>query len=256
MGTSAAYGGMPGNPNWSNLSRTMTTACGTDVTKETLQKIVGSFVTLVQGINNHDGNINTHANGSSSGGSSGIGRSGSRTAQRLANVLSSAKKQGISSALAGLGFSGEPTTSANQVYYYLLEHCAGVAVTIDDVAAKAAEAELLEELGDNAETLAELEDKFKEQFAQKGLEELITRFYGYYIYQHLSTALYEKLVKDKGRPSTTKIYTELKEYILETVKEIAGKRSLENINWEGREGQKVVDDIFNETLGAFAYYED
>jgi hypothetical protein len=63
-------------------------------------------------------------------------------------------------------------------------------------------------------------------------------------------------VKDKGRPSTTKIYTELKEYILETVKGIAVKRSLENINWEGSEGERVVSSILNETLGAFAYYED
>jgi hypothetical protein len=256
MGTSAAYEGMPGNPNWTNLSRTMTTACGNDVTNDTLQKIVGNFVTLAHSINNSSNG--GHGSGSSSQGTSGggIGRSGTRTAQRLGGLLSKAKKQGLSSALAGLGFSGGPSTPASHVYNYLLEHCAGVAVTIDDTAAKAAVAELLDELGGSAETLQELEDNFKSQFAQKGLEELLSRFFGYYIYQHLCTALYEKLVKDKGRSSATRIYTELKDYILETIKGIAQKRKLESIDWEGNEGQKVVDTIFKETLGAFADYED
>ena len=88
-----------------------------------------------------------------------------------------------------------------------------------------------------------------------GIEELLIKYYAYYIYEHLSIDFYEKLIKEKGKAATSNFYMQLKKFLVEKVKNIARKRDLSKIDWTSKEGDELVKNIFEDTLKAFENYE-
>ncbi|MFW5872113.1 MAG: hypothetical protein ACOCUT_03315 [bacterium] len=245
MGTSKAYDGIKGNPNWSNLSDSVTRACETGpISPNSLNRVTSNFAKLLGG-SKYGGR----------GRSKIGGRAGIRTAKKLGGFLSDVKSKGFRTALSGIGFVVTDTTKANDAINYLLEYCAGVAALLDDAAAKAAEKQLLEELGSDAKTLEEFEKNFEEKVDEYGIEELLIRFYSYYIFEHLSIDFYEKLIEDKGRRATSNFYTQLKNYLFEKLKNVSRRRDLSKINWPGKEGDELVKNILEDTLKEFESYE-
>lgn len=245
MGTSKSYGGIAGNPNWKQLSGSVTRACETGhITTNSLNNVASNFVKLLRG-SDYGGR----------GRSKIGGRAGVRTAQKLGSFLSDVKSKGFRSALSVIGFDSTDTTRANDAINYLLEYCVGVASSLDDTAAKAAERQLLEELESEAKTFEELEKNFEEKIEKYGVEELLIKFYAYYIYEHLSIDFYEKLIEKKGRNATTNFFTQLKNFLFERVKNISLNRDLSKIDWPGKEGDELVKNIFEDTLKEFEDYE-
>lgn len=246
MGTSKSYGGIKGNPNWSKLSSSVTYACDTGkISTANFDSITSKFAALL--------------GGSAYGGRgrSGIGgKAGLKTARKLGGFLNDVKSQGFRSALSNTGFDISETTKASDTINYLLEYCAGVASTLDETAAKEAERQLLEEIGGDAKTFQELEKNFEEKIEEYGIEELVIKYYAYYIYEHLSIDFYEKLIEEKGKQATANFYTQLKNFLVEKVKNVSLKRNLSKIDWAGEEGDKLVKNIFEDTLKAFENHED
>ena len=137
----------------------------------------------------------------------------------------------------------------------MLEYCAGVASSLDETAAKAAERQLLEEIGSEAKDFEELAKNFEEKIEEYGIEELLIKYYAYYIYEHLSIDFYEKLIEKKGKAATSNFYIQLKKFLVEKVKNIARKRDVSKISWADKEGDDLVKNIFEDTLKAFENYE-
>jgi hypothetical protein len=244
MGTSKSYGGIKGNPNWSNLSRSVTSICNTGkISDKKFDEVTSNFVKLLGG-SNYGGRGNSKIGG----------RAGLRTAQKLGGFFSEIKSSGFRSALSGIGFDFT-NRNANDVINYLLEHCAGVASSIDETAAKAAERQLLKEIESEAKTLEELEKNFETKVAEYGIEELLIRYYAYYIYEHLSIDFYEKLIEEKGRTATDNFYNQLKNYLIEKMKNVSHNRDLSKIQWQSTDGDTLVKNIFEDTLKAFENYE-
>lgn len=245
MGTSKAYGGIKGNPNWSSLSASVTRICDTGViSNNNLNVVISKFSKLLGG-----------ANYGGRGNSSIGGRAGIRTAQKLGRFLNDVKQGGLRFALSGTDFDINDESKVKDIINHLLEYCAGVAASLDEVAAKAAERKLLEEIGAEAKTIEELEDNFKDKIEEYGVEELLVRYYAHYINEHLSIDFYEKLISEKGKQATTNFYTQLSNYIFEKIKNVARKRDLSKINWSGTEGEELVKNIFEDTLTEFEDYE-
>lgn len=246
MGTSKSYEGAKGNPNWSHLSSSVTRACDTgSISNNSLSSVASNFAKLL-------GGSNFGGRGKSKIG----GRAGIRTAQRLGGFLSDVKSKGLGSALFDIGFNVTETTKANEAINYLLEYCAGVASSLDDTAAKAAERQLLEEIGSEAKTFEELTRTFEEKIEEYGIEELLVKYYAYYIYEHLSIDFYEKLIEEKGKTATSNFFTQLKKFLVEKVKNVSRKRDLSKVDWAGKDGDELVKNIFEDTLKAFENYED
>lgn len=245
MGTSKSYGGIKGNPNWTQLSGSVTRACDTGrISKHSLNSVASNFTKLLEG-SNYGGR-----------GQSKIGgRAGIRTAHKLGGFLSDVKSNGFRSALSAIGFDATDKTIANDAINYLLEYCVGVASSLDDTAAKAAERQLLEEIESEAKTFEELEKNFEEKIEEYGVEELLIKFYAYYIYEHLSIDFYEKLIEKKGKNATSNFFTQLKNFLFERVKNISRNRDLSKIDWPGKEGDELVKNIFEDTLKEFEDYE-
>lgn len=245
MGTSKSYDGIKGNPNWSSLSGSVTRACDTGhISNDSLNNVTSNFVKLLRG-SNYGGRGHSKIGG----------RAGIKTAQKLGGFLSDVKSKGFRFALSGIGFNITDTTKANDAINYLLEYCAGVAASLDETAAKAAERQLLEDIESEAKTFEDLEKNFEEKIEEYGIEELLIRFYAYYIYEHLSIDFYEKLIEDKGTTATTNFFTQLKNFLFERVKNVARGRDLSKIDWTGKEGDELVKNIFEDTLKEFENYE-
>lgn len=244
MGTSKAYRGLKGAPTWGILSSTITRAVnGGQPTKNALGNVMSHTVVHLGG---------TH--GVSSGSSGTGGRAGVRTAQRFGSFIGNIQNNGFSNALNMIA-DGLEIDDANQAINVILEHCAENAGILDEIAAKAAMRDLLKEIGTEAKTLEELDEKFEAIIKDYGAEGLLVKYFGNYLYEHLCTDFYEKLIKEKGIRETENFYKDLKEYIVEKTKTISRHRDLRKVDWFSNYGKNLMQEIFRATLKAFEDYE-
>lgn len=244
MGTSKAYGGLKGNPTWGPLSSTVTRAVnGGHPTKISLGSVMSHTVAHLGG-----------SHGASSGGSNTGGRAGVRAARQLGTFIGNVQNYGFTQAL-DLIAGGVEIEDANQAINIILEHCAEQAGILDEIAAKAAMRDLLEEIGAGAESLEELGDGLDAAIKNFGAEELLVKYFGYYLYEHLCTDFYEKLIKEKGIRETDAFYKDLKDYIVEKTKTTSKHRDLRKVDWQSDYGKELMQEIFCDTLKEFESYE-
>lgn len=244
MGTSKAYGGLKGNPTWGPLSGTVTRAVNDGhPTKSALGRVMARTVAHLGG-----------SYGASSGSSNSGGNAGVRAARNLGSFIGSIQNYGFAQALDFIAGSNE-IENANLAINVILEHCAEQAGIMDEIAAKAAMRDLLEEIGAGAETIEELGEDFEAAIKDFGAEELLVKYFGNYLYEHLCSDFYEKLIKEKGIRETEGFYTELKDYIVEKTKTTSKNRDLRKVDWQSNYGKELMQEIFRDTLKEFESYE-
>lgn len=244
MGTSKSYGGLKGNPRWRSMSRTVSLAVSNGShTQQSLGKVLSRAAEYIGGMNVV-----------SSGNSACRIHAGIRTAQHLGFFLTNIQTTGFSATLNHLN-GGDDINDVNQAINVILEKCTEDAGVLDEVAAKAAIRRLLEEIGTDANSVKELGEKFDAAIKDYGLEELLILYFGFYIYEHLCTDFYEKLIKEKGKSETDSFYRELNDYIIEKTKTMAKLRDLRNVNWTSPNGRAIMQEIFQSTLNEFENYE-
>lgn len=249
MGTSKSYSAsIKGQPQWGNLSGAVTSSCdGNVVASSTLGNIVSKYVSVIGG------------SGRAGRGASKIGgRAGIRTAKNIGAFLGAFSSSGgnIREALTQVGLPGLENLPLNEVIDRLLEHCTGPSSTLDDVAAKAASQMILEELVGDAQTIEEWQDYLTKALDSETLEEVIERYFGYYIFEHLSVMFYEKLIVDKGKSECEGLFKQIKDYVFEKIKNMNKTNPLKNINWSGEDADRLVKNIQEDVLKVFEDYED
>lgn len=245
MGTSQSYSGFSKNPNWGPLSGSITSACDDgQISPDKLGRVANRFVNLI--------------GGSSVGGRGGSkigGKAGIKTAAKLGGFFADISSVGFSQALTNSGFNFDGSQEPKDVLNHLLEYCSGVASSLDDTAAKEAERQLLDEISSSAKDLKELEQNFQDKINEYGIEELLIRYDAYYIYEHLSIDFYEKLVSEKGKSKCSNLFRQLKDFLIEKVTNLSKKMDLSKIQWNAPEGDRLVKNIFEDTLKAFEGYD-
>lgn len=244
MGTSKSFGSMKGNPQWPKLSRSMTMSCvGGDIPGPKVRGILSNYVATIGS-----------ASKATSGKSGGIGRAGIRTAGKIAAFIGAFESSGsnLAFALAETGLVDLKGKTAVDIINHLIEYCSGPSATIDDHAAKAASQALLEELARDAKSVVELQDMLKAALDEYTLEEILVRYFGYYIYEHLSTFFYEKLIKEKGKTKCFNLFKRIRGFIFERLKEINKKNPLKNVKWGTPQSAKLISKLQDDVLKVFA----
>lgn len=244
MGTSKSFSSLKKKmPNWPSLSDTVTRSCdGTDLPETKAYKILNEYVIAIGGASK------------AGRGNSGIaGRSGIRTATKLGSFFGSFINSGanIKTALESSGIGTLENKTVADIINHLIEFSSGTASTIDDKAAKEAARLLLEELFGSANSVEEIETMLTEYFEMQTHEELIIKYFGYYIWEHLSIWFYEKLVKDKGKTECTILFRQLKDFIFERLKGVNKNRPLQNISWGTTESDLLIKNIQQDVLTVF-----
>jgi len=248
MGTSKSYSAsIKGQPQWGHLSAAVTRNCdGGNVNRSNLGKILSRYVSVVGG-----------SNRAGRGNSKIAGKAGIRTARNIGTFLGAFSISGgnVQYALEQIGLSGLEGMSLNEVVDRLLEHCTGPSSTLDDVAAKAASQKILEELASDAGTIEEWQQQLKVTLENETLEDIIERYFGYYIFEHLSIMFYEKLVVEKGKTNCDNLFRQIKDFVFEKIKNLNKINPLNNINWAGEEADRLVKNIQEDVLKVFESYE-
>jgi hypothetical protein len=248
MGTSKAYSAsIKGQPQWGNLSGAVTASCdGGVVATSSLGNILSRYVAVIGG-----------ANRAGRGGSKIGGRAGIRTAKKLGSFLGAFNSSGgnIREALRKIGLPDLDNLPLNEVIDRLLEHCTGPSSTLDDVAAKAASQKILEELAADAETMEEWQQYLQDALDKEGLENVIERYFGYYIFEHLSIMFYEKLVVEKGKVDCDGLFKQIKDYVFEKIKNMNTTNPLRDLDWSGQDADRLIKNIQEDVLKVFEDYE-
>ena len=63
-------------------------------------------------------------------------------------------------------------------------------------------------------------------------------------------------MRKKGKDNAGRLFQDIKDYIKECVIDVAAQHDLQKVNWNNAEGLDIEERIFNETLNAFADYEN
>ena len=133
----------------------------------------------------------------------------------------------------------------------MIEYCSGPASTIDENAAKEASRLLFEELIADAETIDEVEVNLSTEFNSHTSEEIIIKYFGYYINELLSKWFYEKLIKDKNEKDCNNLFRQIKDFILERVGDVQKSNKLQNIDWGSNDADRLIKDIQQDVLTVF-----
>ncbi|MFO0355986.1 MAG: hypothetical protein ACK50A_03455 [Sphingobacteriaceae bacterium] len=248
MGTSKSYSAsIKGQPQWGNLSGAVTSNCGTGiVSSQNLGNILSRYVGVI-------GGSSRAGRGSSKIG----GRAGIRTAKSLGAFLGAfvSSSGNIQTAFTQVGITDINGKPLNEVLNNLIELCSGPSSTIDDVAAKSASQKILEELAANAESIEEFQTNLEEVLSRESLEDIIIRYFSYYIFEHLSVMFYEKLVVDKGKTECDDLFRQIKNFINEKLQNINRTNPLDGLDWGSADADRLIKNIQVDVLKIFEGYE-
>jgi hypothetical protein len=245
MGTSKSFSDANKSmiPNWGDLSSAMTTSCDSSTLQTPkLQSILKNFVNVLGG-----------ATKAGRGGSKIGGKGGIKTAKKIGGLFSTFTGSGndIRQTLQSTGLTDIDNKSVADIINHLIEYCSGTASTIDENAAKEASRLLFEELIADAESIDEIEINLSNKFNSHSSEEIIIKYFGYYINELLSKWFYEKLIKDKNEKDCNNLFQQIKNFIIERVSGIQKNRLLQNIDWSSNEADKLIKDIQQDILTVF-----
>lgn len=245
MGTSKSFSDVKHSmvPNWGTLSSSLTSNCDSSVLlPQTLQSIMSHFVSAL-------GGASIGGRGDSKVG----GRSSIRSAKKIGGVLSKYITSGnnIKHTLESTGLTDIDNKTVGDIINHLIEYCSGNSTSIDDNAAKESTRLLLEELIGQAESIDEVENLLNQTFTTNTLEDIIIKYFGYYINEILSRWFYEKLIKNKNENDCNNLFNQIKNFIMERVRDMHKKNPLQGINWTSDEADRVVKNIQQDILTIF-----
>lgn len=247
MGTSKSYTArVKGQPQWGDLSRAVTTGCGTGtLSKSKLSTILSNYVRVLGG-----------SNIAGRGNSRIAGKGGIRNAKRIGAFLGALSGGiDINEALEKIGLKGLEGKPLEEVINQLIEYCSGPSNTIDDVSAKTASQKLFEELAEGSETTEDFEGKLKEIMERCGVQDILIQYFSLYMFEHLSVMFYEKLVSEKNKTDCDDLFRQIKDYIKEKLKSMNKTNPITNIDWKSEEADRLIKNIQEDVLKVFENYE-
>ena len=178
-----------------------------------------------------------------------IGAAGLKSSRKLISFISDVQRNGWDETLKTIGIGNLSDKTVEEVLDHLKVYCGDSSVGMDEIAANNALCEVLKELGQEAE---DDYDDFKiliEGYtAENKLSDLMTRYFGYYIFEYLSERLEEKISQTKGEDVSAETFRQIKEYILGRVDRINKSKPVSKIDWHGVEGKKEIEKIFESVI--------
>ncbi|MBC8053799.1 MAG: hypothetical protein H7Y13_12110 [Sphingobacteriaceae bacterium] len=256
--------GVPGQPNWKNLNKAITDIAKT-VEKENSQqndtpddpdKAATEYQNLVLRRNNHlksaFRNLVKTGGGSniiSSGKSSSLGKAGIRSSKKIAGFFSGVSSGGLQQALIDIGFGSLNGKKIQDVVDFLLIYCSDSNTGMDETAANKASSEVFNELAEQTgNDLDKFEELIKGSVEGNGLADILCRFWGLYIFEHLSQRFQEKITQQKGEFISNETFKIIKDDILGQVRVLNEQREVSKIDWKGEDGQKAIESIFQSII--------
>jgi hypothetical protein len=256
--------GVPNQPQWGDLSKTITHISKTvekeneleknqTISQDDAAKIYKKIETRrASHLKSAFTNLIRTGGGRSkivSGKATSIGKAGRKSANRIVGFFSNVGSQGLEKTLVEIGFGKLTGKTFQEVIDFLLVYCSESNEGMDETAANKASCEVMNELAISANNdLQKFEDLLKNMVDDKGLSEMLCRFWGLYIFEHLSQRFEEKIEQQKGAENSKETFRVIKEDILGQVKILNTQRPVSKINWKGDSGKNEIDKIFDSII--------
>jgi hypothetical protein len=83
------------------------------------------------------------------------------------------------------------------------------------------------------------------------LDSLLQDFFGFYFYEVFCRVFFERLMQRIGEARAYSFLNEIRDFIRSTLANRATNLDLERVNWNGADGQAIVQDIMETTFSVF-----
>lgn len=185
----------------------------------------------------------------SGGKSKSIGKAGIKSANKITGFFSGVSGNGLQQTLTDIGFGSLQGKTFQEVIDFLLIFCSESNEGMDETAANKASCEVMKELSDlSGNDLTKFEELIKEYVDGKGLSEMLCKFWGLYIFEHLSQRFKEKIEQNKGGEIAKETFKIIKDDILGQVKVLNTQRPVTKIDWKGNTGKDEIEKIFDSVI--------
>lgn len=188
--------------------------------------------------------------GGGSGGRS-FGRAARGTAGALGGFLSRVETVGLDEALREAGLEDLIGRPAAEVTAGLLDALAAPAGTLDEHAARKALEVINAEMIGGAKNYAEVKGALKNALDKQGLERIVVNFFGEYLYQNFLRSVYKDWAKKVGADQAGRRLKSIRDCITSALKSKFVNRDISKVRWKGREGRRIIDQVWRGTLKIF-----
>lgn len=187
-----------------------------------------------------------------SGRSLAFGHSGYAFISNFVNRIVEIAEVGLTRWLEDKGEGRLEDNTPQEVVTTILEFSKESLNTIDSTAASAA----LESLNDLLKNrlgndLAQFDEKLQGLLAPGEMIEIIDIFFADYIYNHLSTSVFEKLERKYGQEKALRLMSKIKDQIREDVKALPPDQQSMSIDWKGQSGKALIEQEFNRVISIY-----
>jgi hypothetical protein len=241
MGTSKSYQA-PTNPQWAEYKKEVTRVSRNGAIPAIVAKSV---------LNNYiqtNGGAGAVARG---GGTIGGSRASQKVGGRIGGFARSVATQGLDEALHDVGLSELVGKPAGEIALALIDKLSDDGSTLDEVDARNAVSDLITELLAEAETYEQVTEKLEEKLQLVSIDNLLIRFFGYYLYRQFCRLFYERLVARHGEDKTNHFLDSIRDFIVSELKFETFGRDLTKVDWSGGEGNSISDEVLERTLKVF-----
>ena len=185
------------------------------------------------------------------GKSRALGQAGIAVLGNFINTVLEIQQDGLDGWLKNKGITLEGK-KREDIFNILIEACSDKVIGLDETAANQAITEMFEGLKDMMnETFSNIEEVLQSILNDHQLQEIIDKFFGVYIFVHLSQNFTEKLEKKYAQEKVDQYMKQIKEQIISDIQEgVNGSKSI-NVDWNGDEGKKFILEEFNKILNIF-----
>jgi hypothetical protein len=191
------------------------------------------------------------AGGSGGGGGGRGGRAARNTGRNLGGFLSRVGAVGLDDALREVGLSSLIGKSAEDVSAGLLDVLAEPGSSLDEHASRIALAKLYDEMFKSARTYEDVGRILSTTLDSQGLAQILARFFGQYIYARFARDFYENWLAKEGPSRARASLKSIKDCIESSLKTKLVGRDLTRLNWRGKDGLRLTEQVMRETLEIF-----
>ncbi|URJ43657.1 hypothetical protein MF628_003292 [Paenibacillus polymyxa] len=239
MGTSKGYDA-PTTPQWGELKGKVSRLAkaglpGLDNSKQ----LIGLFI---------------RANGGSQriARDGGMGaRNAQAVARNLGSFLSLVNRIGIDEALKQTGLEYLKGKTTSDIVLSLIDYFGEDASTIDQVDARNALSQLMDEMFEGVEGIEDIGHVLEEYANPDDLTEILEKFFGYYVYQQFCRSFYERLASKVGNTQADAFLNDILDYIRSEIIVISIGRDITQVDWNGQEGIEICAQLLEKTLDVF-----
>lgn len=240
MGTSKGYVA-PTSAEWGTLKGTVTRlARQSSISSTEAKEVLGQYVSALGG---------ARASARSSGLAGGSGAQD--VARRVADFINAVSQQGLAESYQKAGLGELAGKATEEVVHSILDYLGGPGSTFDEVDGRHAEILLMAELLEGADTILDVEARLAALAMPSELATLLTKFFGFYIFEQFNRVYYERLVQRIGAAKAERFLGQIKDFIREELRSQTFDLDITKVDWSGEQGKQIATEIFERTLHVF-----